>query len=314
MKKEMRYAYEVYKEKSFSKAAKALFISQPALSAIIKRLEAELQEPLFDRSTNPIRLTDAGVYYMQNVEQIMAIENNMHDYFEDRSDLKKGSLRIGGTTFFCAYVISPLIHQFTSAYPGIHLDLIETSSMELETLLLEGKLDLIFDSTPFNTDLVEKNSLYEEEILLAVPASWEINQQLVSSRFTFSEIREDQHLISNRFVPLSLFADLPFLFLREGNDLYSRCLSICRDAGFSPNISMHLDQMTTLYHLAKAQMGAAFLRDSVMHYEFPTDQLYFYRLDSPLNKRQVSISYKKNRYLSKAMKAFITFYQNAYQA
>ena len=141
----MNYVYEVYRTQSFSKAAKNLYISQPSLSAMIKKIEAKVGAPLFDRSTNPIRLTDAGVYYMQNVEQIMAIENNMHDYFEDRSDLKKGSLRIGGTTFFCAYVISPLIHQFTSTYPGIHLDLTETSSMELETLLREGKLDLIFD-------------------------------------------------------------------------------------------------------------------------------------------------------------------------
>lgn len=313
MKKEMYYAYMVYKEKSFSKAAKALFISQPALSAIIKRLEAELQEPLFDRSTNPIRLTDAGIYYMQNVEQILTIESNMHDYFEDRSDLKKGSLRIGGTTFFCAYVISQLIQGFTNTYPGIHLDLTETSSMELEALLLEGKLDLIFDSTPFNTELIEQYPLCEEEILLAVPASWKINEQLVTSRFTFSEIQEKQHLISNRFVPLSLFSELPFLFLREGNDLYSRCLSICRSAGFTPNISMRLDQMTTLYHMAKAQMGAAFLRDSVMCYEIPSTDLYFYRLNSPLSKRQISISHKKNRYLSKAMKAFITFYQNAYR-
>jgi len=68
------YVYAVYTEKSFSKAAQKLFVSQPWLSSTIKKVEQELGLPLFDRSTTPISLTEAGQYYVEGVEKNMAIE------------------------------------------------------------------------------------------------------------------------------------------------------------------------------------------------------------------------------------------------
>ena len=68
------YIYAIYQEKSFSKAAKKLYVSQPWLSATVKKVEQQLQIPLFDRSTNPISLTEAGRYYIEQIERIMAIE------------------------------------------------------------------------------------------------------------------------------------------------------------------------------------------------------------------------------------------------
>ena len=77
------YIYAVYQEKSFSKAAKKLYVSQPWLSATVKKAEQELGLPLFDRSTNPISLTKAGRYYIERIEQIMAIETEMEGRFKE---------------------------------------------------------------------------------------------------------------------------------------------------------------------------------------------------------------------------------------
>ena len=76
------HIYAVYQEKSFSKAAKKLYVSQPWLSATVKKAEQELGLPLFDRSTNPISLTKAGRYYIERIEQIMAIETEMEGRFK----------------------------------------------------------------------------------------------------------------------------------------------------------------------------------------------------------------------------------------
>ena len=64
----MEYVYEVYREKSFSKAARNLYISQPALSAAVRRVEEELNSPIFDRSRNPVGLTECGEHYILAVE------------------------------------------------------------------------------------------------------------------------------------------------------------------------------------------------------------------------------------------------------
>ena len=96
----MEYIYEVYKEKSFSKAAANLFISQPSLSANVKRIEKRIGYPIFDRSTKPLQLTECGEKYIQAVERIMDIQKNFSDFVQDWGELKTGSLSIGGSNFF----------------------------------------------------------------------------------------------------------------------------------------------------------------------------------------------------------------------
>lgn len=77
MLRDREYVYAVYQERSFSRAAQRLFISQPALSSKVKKVEERVGAPLFDRSTNPIRLTPAGKCYVEAVEQVMGIEDEL---------------------------------------------------------------------------------------------------------------------------------------------------------------------------------------------------------------------------------------------
>ena len=112
----MRYVYEVYKEMSFSKAARNLFISQPSLSAAVKKEEVQIGFPIFDRSSNPIQLTDLGKEYIRSIEIIMDVENGFQNYINDMRELKSGSLSIGGTNLFTSYVLPPLISRAVS--PG----------------------------------------------------------------------------------------------------------------------------------------------------------------------------------------------------
>ena len=81
-----KYAYEVYKKGSFTKAAKELYISQPSLSMAISRLEKELGFRIFDRTTVPCSLTPQGKIYIESIEEIIEVENNMHKKIKDFSD------------------------------------------------------------------------------------------------------------------------------------------------------------------------------------------------------------------------------------
>ena len=91
----MGYVYAVYQEGSVSKAAKQLCISQPSLSANIKRIEDRIGYPLFDRSTKPLTLTDCGETYIHAVEQMMETEREFVNYVNDWGILKTGSLILG---------------------------------------------------------------------------------------------------------------------------------------------------------------------------------------------------------------------------
>lgn len=117
MLNEMKYVYEVYKEKSFSKAAKKLFISQPALSNMVRKAEKEMGAPIFDRSTIPLTVTKEGAYYIRTVEKILFLERNLERYFQDIAGLQGGTLALGGASYFCSFVYPDLIARFQTKYP-----------------------------------------------------------------------------------------------------------------------------------------------------------------------------------------------------
>ena len=91
----MEYVYEVYKEQSFSRAAKKMFISQPSLSATVKRVEEKVGYPIFDRSTKPLGLTELGRKYIQSVEQILSVQSDFYNFVNNWGSLKTGKLILG---------------------------------------------------------------------------------------------------------------------------------------------------------------------------------------------------------------------------
>ena len=116
---------------NFREAAENLFISQPSLSAAVKKAGAQIGFPVFDRSSNPIQLTDLGREYIRSIETIMEVENSFQNYVNDMRELKSGSISIGGTNLFASYVLPPVLSRFTELYPQIHVHLTEATTSEL---------------------------------------------------------------------------------------------------------------------------------------------------------------------------------------
>lgn len=308
MLKDMEYVYAVYLEKSFSKAAVKLFVSQPALSTTIKKVEAKIGLPLFDRSSTPIRLTHAGEYYIKSIEQVMEIQQDMELYFSSLLGEKKGTINVGSATFFCAHILPTIIQEFQKKYPGYKINLLEANANDMTKCLQSGVLDLSLDVDTLDTKTFNVRVWGKEHIILAVPAPYEINNRLKEYRITFED------LCSNRYldpkypkVNLKCFENEPFLFLKKGNDMYRRGFKMCKNAGFTPKPIMYLDQLLTSYYIACDGKGIAFVRAGIANYVEPTNKLFFYKIDDENSVRNIMLYYKKSAYLSKAAKDFIEF-------
>lgn len=288
------YIYAVYQEKSFSKAAKKLYVSQPWLSLIIKKAEQELGLPLFDRSTNPISLTEAGRYYIGKIEEITVIEEEMSDHFKQMRNAGRTELHIGSSMFFCTYVLPGLMKEFQLLYPQVMLTLTEGGSKTLLEKLLNGRLDFILEAERPANNRVHSIPWASEEIVLAVPANNPVNEKLGGYRYSFTDFlnraQTDKRLPP---VPLEAFAQESFLLLKEGNDIHQRSLQLCKNAGFSPKIALYLAQMMTAYYLVLEGQGITFLRSTIPSHVAPTDRVVFYQLDDPLAVRSVYLSYAK---------------------
>lgn len=300
------YIYEVYKTRSFSKAAANLYISQPSLSATVKKVETRLGEPLFDRSTSPVQLTACGREYIRCVEQIMDIEKGFDGFLNNMTELKTGDVSIGGSNLFASYILPPIISAFKERYPLVAIKLVEADTSALEKLLFTGQIDIMIDNYPFSKTTYERHAFCTEQLLLAVPGRWEINEQLVDYRMTADDIRAGKHLAAEtREVPLICFRDLPFLFLRSGNDTRRRADKICQVHDLTPNIILKLDQIVTAYNLTCYGMGISFLSDTLVSHIKPDEHVVYYKLAPELATRQVYLYYKHGKYITKAMDEFI---------
>ena len=301
------YVYEVYREMSFSKAAKNLFISQPSLSAAVKKAETQIGFAVFDRSSNPIRLTELGKEYIRSIERIMEVEQGFENYVRDMQELKSGRIAIGATNLFASYVLPPLLSRFTDAFPMIHVDLVEAPTAELGEKLFSGTLDLMIDNQVMDDAVYEKTFFCQEHLLLVVPRHFTSNEKLKEYMLTISDVKAGRHLEAHiPSVPLEFFRREPFLLLKGGNDTRIRAEKICRDSGhFFPKIRLELAQQITAYHLSRYGMGISFNGDVLIRHMPDDGSLVFYKLGYPDAVRNVNFFCKRNRYMSRVVSEFL---------
>lgn len=304
------YVYEVYKTRSFSKAAENLFISQSSLSATIRKIEQRIGVDIFDRSTVPIGLTEEGAEYIKAVEKIMDIENYFTSRVQRLEEMVDGHLAIGGSSIYVSHVMVPILEQFTKLYPGVQLRFVEGGSRQLEKLLSEGYLDMVIDNRKLSEEHYDSLPLIEDCLLLAVPKDWPVNESLTQYQMTLTDILSKKHLTDEvSLVPLQSFRDLPFLLLRAGNDTRNRADHLFYQYGMSPPVPLKVDQQATALNLASRGLAITFISDCVVH-SMRSDRVLYYRLPPEDVRRQVHIFCRRNRLQNRSMQEFLKLVEN----
>ena len=298
----MEYVYEVYKEGSFQKAAEKLFISQPSVSASVRRAEERAGCCLFDRSVKPLQLTECGRRYIETAERIFALEREFAEYVNDRDGLKRGKLVLGGSSLFSSLIIPPLLGEFRRRYPDIQLELVEETTSALKDMIQKGSIDIMLDYEAAGTDGFDSEVLEEDNLILAVPEAM-TPRGLEKFILNPSEItRADSG--GTPPVPLGKFGNLPFILLKPANDSRRRADLICAEQGFEPKVIMEFDQQMTAYLASCSGIGIAFVGSMLVSRTAPNASLNYFRLGGQ-SRRSVCVFKKSGRYTTKAMEAFI---------
>lgn len=304
MFKKANYIYTIYTEGSFTKAAGKLFISQPCLSAAVKRTEQLVGGALFERSGSGIRLTELGVEYIRTAEQILELERQFSCKAKDIHGLSRGTVRVGGSNYVCSYILPRIIERFALRYPNIMVLLTEADSSKLNELLEEGTLDLVVDSFDGEPQGRDFRILLREKILLAVPAQLECNRLLADRSITPSALFETPEK-GGRLpaVPAENFARERFILLKAGHSMHRHAMEIFRHAGFIPQVGLLLDQLSTSYSMCAQGGGCCFVTDTVFRYHHFDDGVRLYNVTGS-GSRILAIVGKQRGYLQPAQKAF----------
>lgn len=311
METEMHYVYTVWEHRSFSKAAQLLYLTQPALSIAVQRVETRLGMPLFDRSSKPLQLTEAGKLYIEKAEQIRQLELELEAQVHDLQEVNTGILRLGATYYFSTYVLPPVLRKFTEKYPGVRVELYEAGALTLQKMLADHRIDMTFASMRKSTENFAHSPGIQDHLLLVVPTRFPMKEEIRHLGLTSAQIMAGWHLSEDhQWVSLSQFAELPFMLLTNGHNMRERTDALFEKANVRPNIIMEGEQLITSYHLAIQGIGAAFIYDKAV-IDTGADLLYF-KLDPTHANRTVNVIISRKKYVSNALTHFMRMFQAYY--
>ncbi|MBQ4517695.1 MAG: LysR family transcriptional regulator [Clostridia bacterium] len=299
------YVLTIYREGSFSNAAKKLYISQPSLSASVKRIEEKIGVPIFDRSTTPVSLTEVGQEYVKYALSFEEKEQDFARYIGDYANFLTGSVRIGGSSLFSSFMLPGMISSFNQKYPNIRFEIFEDNTKTLLEKLSLGELDLIIDNTMIDDEATEATICSSETILLSVPKSFTVNESLKNYRLSADDIKNGVHKDNAYSVSLKKFSSYPFILLHSENDTGKRALQLFKKHHINPNVAFFLDQQVTSYNISSTGMGISFVSDILIREMETGSSLYYYRLQDKEIERNIYFYKKKAHYLSQACQKFI---------
>ena len=306
MVRSMEYIYEVYRERSFTRAARNLYVTQPCLSALVKKTEQKLGFPIFNRSSNPLELTEYGKEYIRYIERTMALETEFENYLNDVRGLKTGHLSIGSNNVFTSLVLPQVISNFNRLYPGVEVRLTEGNIFYLEERLAHGDLNLLLDNHPMDPQIYQQELFCAEQLLLAVSPSQSPASGLAAQRLSHADILAGKHLLAETpAVSLEQFRSCAFIALRQGNDTRIRMDLMCEQAGFSPRLQLEVDQLSTAYNIVCNGMGITLVSDTLVTRTPAPVGVEYYKLSSPHAGRFAYFYYKHSSYVTRAMREFI---------
>ena len=308
MELEKTYIYQVCLHGSFSKAAEALFITQPALSIAIKKVEREIGAAIFNRGQRPLTLTHVGELYLSHIKKEMLLERELKQQLDDLHGLKSGELSIGGTHYMNACLLTPYITRFTTQFPNINITMTETSSDELIHLLKENKLDFTFSCDEEVIQNFENYPSFDDNILLAVPAHFFLPARLLEEAMTAEQVMHGKHKKkSTAAIPFHEFPAFNFIRIDEHVNLGARTLSIFEEAGVFPRVKIQVPQLVTAFSLAASGIGATLVSDRLVTGTEKT--LRFFKLQSRHAYRRYSLLLPHRSYTPSAVKAFIKLFR-----
>ena len=166
---ELRYIVAVAQEKNFGRAAQRCFISQPALSVAIQKLEEELQTQLFERGKSEITVTPVGERIVEQAQKVLEEAARIRDIAQAGRNQLAGVFRLGAIYTVAPYLLPDLVPALNALAPDMPLEIEENITEQLEAALKTGRIDAAIIALPFQPPGIVTEFLYEEPFQVVVP-------------------------------------------------------------------------------------------------------------------------------------------------
>lgn len=287
-----RIFYTVANTGNISKAAKELFISQPAISKSIQKLEESVGCKLFSRSSRGVVLTDEGKLLYDHVSSAFETLTLGEEKLRRSIELGVGHLKIGVSATLCKYMLLPYLKEFIRRNPHISISITCQSTNETLRLLEDNKIDIGLIGKPDNLKNIHFDFLEE------------IEDVFVATRDYIRNLRA-------RGVQKNQILSSSTLMLLDKNNMTRQYIDdYLQENQIMIKDSIDISNMDLLIDFARIGVGVACVIKSFVAEDLSSGALMEIPLGIPIHKREVGFAYKTNGSPAKSAEEFITFYKN----
>jgi DNA-binding transcriptional LysR family regulator len=280
---------EVAKHRSFSKTAKSLYMTQPAVSQVIMNLERELDTRLFTRTSKGVNLTNDGRLLYEYVNSAINLINVGEKKLAESRDLLTGEMKIGVGDTISRYYLLPYLEIFHNSSPNINLKIINRTTMELCAMLKSGEIDLAVCNLPV------------KDSALCIKKCIDIHDIFVCGE-------KYRHLCSSP-VEIEDIAKLPLIFLERKSNSRQYVERYLASKGIKIQPEIELGSHDLLLEFAKYNFGVSCVIEEFSTEYLNKGQLYKIELTEEIPERAIGFCYLKSVSLSNAARKFVDITQ-----
>ncbi len=271
---ELRYIVAVAQERHFGRAAARCFITQPALSLAIQKLEEELGVGLFERRKNEITLTPIGEKIVHQAQRVLEEADQLKAIAEQGKDQLAGPLRLGVIATVGPYLLSELIPILHKRAPAMPLEIEENLTANLSVMLKSGKLDAIILALPFDEPGILTQPLYAEPFKVVVPVT---HPWAKKSRIDAGQLGNEKVLLPH-----------------AGHCFRRQVLEACPEVSRSDTEGIQGNSLETIRQMVASGLGITVLPCSALTPKHQNKRLVAVKFAEPIPERTVGLAWRKS--------------------
>ena len=285
---QLRHFLLVAEHQNFTRAAEEIGMSQPALSRSIARLEEELGQPVFERQSRQVVLTDAGKLLQSRAQQILTVVEDTKAEISD--DGQSGRVRIAAIPTIAPFYLPEILQRFASQFPQAMITVQEDTTDNLLKRCTQGEIDLAILALPISAKYLEVEPLFTEELFLV--------------------LAPDHALNDKKQIRISDIESLPFVMLDEAHCLSDNIASFCRQQSFHPVSVERTSQLATVQELVSLDHGVSMVPAMAVQVD-ESERRKYRSIAGTRPTRTVAMVWNPYRFQSRLLKQFQTLLRDS---
>lgn len=243
--RQLRHFVVLAEEMHFGRAAKRAFMTQPALSTSVMRLEEEMGVRLFERDSKSMKITLAGAAMLERAREIVSLEEKMLQFARAMGAGRAGFLDVGFTSTLLFRGLTDILNAFTLGFPEVELSMRELSTQMQLDMLRSGRLDVAFINSPVAPAGLESLVLFEERFVACLPRNHFLADRL---EIDVADLRHDVFV----------------MFSRDPSPAYyDHIIAICDRGGFQPEVRIAAALVLSVVALVASGIGVSIVPESI---------------------------------------------------